>query len=148
MKDDLLHTPDVAKPSARERLQVARAAQAKREARATEEAESAELEKFDLIERFEKELHGRLGRAFEVVDLTALGEGFVVVKLGDQVHWRTFESSKMNAMDTDVFVVPCVVHPSIDEYRKVIVRRPFVATRCATALAGLYGVKSKDDLGK
>ncbi len=107
-----------------------------------------ELVQLELEERFEKELNGRKGQAFMIVDASDLGEGFVVVKLGEDVLWTAFMKSKQTAMDIDIFVTPCVVYPSVDDYRKLTKRRAFLADRCATALATLYGVKADEAAGK
>ena len=124
----------------RAKLAAARAAQAARDDAAAAEADAAELELFELVEKFEKEL-GREGRAFAVVDATDLGEGHIVLRLGEGVLWKTYAASKMNVVDTDAFVLPCVVHPTKEVYREIVMRRGFIADRCANALATLYGVK-------
>jgi hypothetical protein len=121
---------------------------AERDAAAAIEKEAAEIEALELEERFEKELAGRKDRDFVIVDVSDLGEGFVVLKLGEDVLWNTFKASKMNAVDTDCFVYPCVVHPTKDAYRLLAKRRAFVPERCAGALATLYGVKLKDESAK
>jgi heterodisulfide reductase subunit B len=132
-----------------EKLAAARAKQAEREAREKEEAEAAELARFELIERLEKETNGREGRDFAIVDVSHLGEGFVAVRLGEAVHFKTFSNSKMTEADVDAFVVPCLLYPADkDEYRKLIMRRPAVAIQCAGALAALFGVKAQADRGK
>ncbi len=142
---DVTATPEELGLTAREKLAKARARQAEREAKAAAEAEAAELERFELVERFERELNGREGREFTIVDVSALGEGFVVVKLGEDVLRKTFAASKMTEADIDAFVVPCVVHPSKEGYRKLVARRGWVADRCVLALSGLFGVKTKED---
>jgi len=131
-----------------EKLARYRAEKAKREARAAEEADAAELARFELVERLEKELGGLEGRAFAVVDVTDLGEGLIALKLGDAVLYKAFSESKVTVMDVAAFVSPCVVHPSLDEYKGIAMRRPAIAIRCATALSALYGVKLGDDQKK
>lgn len=148
--NDILYTPGdrvAATPSIRERLAAARAEAAKREEMRREEADAAELDRLELISRFEREL-GALGRAFVIVDLSDLGEGHVVLKLGEGSAWKAFTSSKMDAVDTEAFVLPCVVHPAKETYREIAMRRGFVSDRCALALSELFGVKRKDDAGK
>lgn len=131
-----------------ERLAAARASKAKRDASLEQEKQLSELEGLELEERFTTELNGRKGRAFMVVDATDLGEGHIVLKLGEDVLWNTFKASKMNVVDTDAFVCSCVVYPSVDAYRAVVKRRAFIGDRCASALATLYGVKAETDAGK
>ncbi|MBA2683809.1 MAG: hypothetical protein H0U66_04905 [Gemmatimonadaceae bacterium] len=98
-------------------------------------------------DKYEDEL-GPINRAFVIVDASDLGEGFVVLKLGLDVQWNAFKASKMNVVDTDMFVAPCVVHPTLDAYHALVKRRAFVADRCAGALATLFGVKQGDDAKK
>jgi hypothetical protein len=111
--------------------------------------ENAEIERLTLEEKFETELGGPVGRAFDIVDASGLGEGYVVLKLGEAALLNAFMSAKENdAVTTEAFVLPNVVHPTRDEYRKLVMRRPVIAARCAGALVELYGLKAKDDQGK
>lgn len=111
-------------------------------------AEAAELERLLLEEKLEKELGGPAGSMFAIVDVSELGEGCIAVKLGEDVHYATYKESKMNVVDTETFVLPNVVHPSKDDYRKIVARRPAIADRCALALAELYGIKLAVTAGK
>lgn len=134
--------------SVAERLAAKRAEAAKREVARQAERDAAELVKLDLEERFEKELNGHKGQAFMIVDVSDLGEGHIVVRLGEDVLFNAFKASKMNVVDIDAFVTPCVVYPSIDQYRQTVKRRAFIADRCANALGTLYGIKAEADAGK
>lgn len=134
--------------SVAEQLAEARQRKRDREAAAQADRDAAELEKLQLEERFEKELSGKVGKDFAIVDCSDLGKGFVVVKLGLDVHWKTFKSSKMDEVDVDSFVSPNVVHPSKDEFRKLVHERPAVGDRCAVELSHLFGLKRKEDEGK
>lgn len=145
--NDVTEVPADAPGSARDRLAIARKKAAKREEVLAAEADSAELERLELVEKFEQEL-GRDGRDFAVVDVSDLGEGHVVVKLGEPVLYKAFTNSKMTEMDIDAFVFPCVVHPTKDVYRKLAVRRPGAVQRCLLALSKLYGLKVGDDQKK
>ena len=131
-----------------ERLAAARVIKAARDVAIEGERQLAELQGLELEERFTKELGGRRGVAFMIVDASDLGEGHVVIKLGEDVLWNTFKASKMNVVDTDSFVCSCVVHPTVDAYRSIVKRRAFIGDRCASALATLYGVKAETDAGK
>lgn len=131
-----------------EQLARYRDAKAKREELERLEKDANELARFQLVDRLESELHGKEGRDFAIVDLTKYGEGFIAVKLGEAVHWKSYSASKMNEVDTEVFVIPNLVHPSKEEYRKIVMRRPFAADRSATALADLYGVDLQARTGK
>lgn len=122
---------------------------ADREAARKVENTAAEIERLTLEEKFEAELGGAVGRTFAMVDVSGLGEGFVVLKLGEAALLNAFMAAKDNdAVTTEAFVLPNVVHPARDEYRKLVMRRPVVAARCAGALVELYGLKAKDDQGK
>lgn len=150
----VLATPAPAAPPApstktvAERLAEKRANAAKRELAAQAAREAAELERLELEERFEVELQGRKGQAFAIVDASELGEGHIVVRLGDDVIFNAFKASKMNVVDVETFVAPCLVHPSLDAYRAIAKRRPQIAERCAAALGALYGVKTEAEAGK
>lgn len=128
-------------------LAALRKKKAEREAGKDKARQKAELERLRLEDRFEEEIGG-LGRDFCIVDVSDLDEGFVVLKRGEPVLWTTFKKSKMNEVDTEGFVLPSVVHPTKDDYRKLVMKRPFVAERCANEVAKLYGVKVKEDEGK
>ncbi len=131
-----------------ERLAAKRKDAAKREEAVQAERDAAELAKLELEERFEKELGGRKGQAFMIVDASDLGEGHIVLKLGEDVLFNAFKASKMNVVDTEMFVVPCLAYPAVDEYRKITKRRAFIADRCASALGVLYGVRTEAEAGK
>jgi hypothetical protein len=135
-------TPAPADPAAR--LAELRNRKAAREQKIEAEKQAAELARLELEEKYEKEL-GPLGREFAIVDCSDQGDGFVVMKRGEDVLWNAFKASKMGVVDTEAFVLPCVVSPSTDDYRKLVKRRPFVADRCAGELATLFGVKLKAD---
>lgn len=130
------------------RVAAARAKRAARERASDDAAKLAEVQYEDLVDRFERELSGKLHEAFEIVDCTSFGEGFIVVKLGDTTALRTFQASKMTAMDTDAFVTPYVVHPSKEEYRRIAMRRELVPARVGATLADLFGAKASVDAGK
>jgi hypothetical protein len=141
-------SPAPSGPTLLERLAAKRADAAKREIARQADRDAAELERLELEERFERELRGRKGQAFMIVDASDLGEGHVVVKLGEDVLFTSFTKSKMNVVDVDAFVTPCVVYPSLDQYRQIVKRRAFIGDRCASALGTLYGVKAAEDAGK
>jgi hypothetical protein len=117
---------------------------AQREASRAKERAAADLERLELEDKFEEDI-GPIGREFTIVDCSDTGDGFIVLKLGLDVQWNTFLASKMNAQDLDTFVVPCLLHPSVDQYRAIVKKRGAIAPRCGTALATLYGVRDKED---
>lgn len=144
---DLLATPNDVAANPRDRLARARAAASARAAKREAEREAAELERLELEAKYEGEI-GPIDRAFVIVDASDLGEGFIVLRLGEGVLWKTFSTSKMDVVDVETFVLPNVVHPSRETYREIVMRRGFLADRCATSLAKLYGVKRETDAGK
>lgn len=135
-------------PSHAERLTLAREARAARERKDAELAELAEIEREELIARFERETKGKHGKAFAVVDLTETQDGFVVVTLGEDVVWKTYQKSKLDEMALDAFIVSNLAHPSKDAYHKIIAERPAYADRVGNALAALYGFRLEALQGK
>lgn len=129
------------------RLEELQKRQAEREKKRELEADEKELERAELVDKFETEL-GPIGREFQIVDATALGEGFIVVKLGTEVGWKKFQNSKVTEVDVRNFVLPCVAHPEKEKYDEIVTRRPALANRCANALATLHGAKLNDEAGK
>lgn len=105
------------------------------------------VEEMELEVRFDGELGSR-GTMFELVDSGDLDEGFIVVKLGPEVLWKRFTSSKTTNEDVHELVRPCVVHPSPAKYDEIVARRPALGVRAANALATLFGVKSETNAGK
>ncbi len=128
----------------RTRLAELRAAKEQREAMRAESAITREAEVLELESRFEGDL-GERGAAFEIV---TSADGPIVLKLPEAVLTTRFLESKVTAADVHDFVMPCVVHPSKDDYRAIIAKRPLVANRCATALLSLAGAKKESDAGK
>jgi len=138
---------------ASDRIAELREAKAKRDAAREEKEEKAnELEYLELEAKFDAEL-GPRGRAFEIINATSLGEGFIVLKLGSGILWRNFEKALQkkdgpSVVDVESLIIPNLVHPSPEKYRQIVMDRPFVADRCASALGDLYGVKAEHDKGK
>ncbi len=141
-------SPEAGNVSVQDRLAARRVEQERRDAAAQEAADRAELARFDLRDKFEKETGGTVNKDFVIIDASELGEGHIVLKLGPSVLWKTFQASKMGLTDMDSFVVPCLLHPTKDEYREIVTRRQLIADTCTTALAGLYGFKAKVDKEK
>jgi len=121
---------------------------AERDAANEAAAVSARIERLELEEKFAEKLGGDVDKAFCIVDVSDLGEGFVVLKLGSDVEFSAFKASKMNVVDIDTFVAPNIVHPSLDAYRTLAKRRGAFPDRCVMALSGLYGYRAKEDAGK
>lgn len=109
--------------------------------------QKAELELLEIVDKYETEI-GPRGQRFQVIDATALGEGLIVLKLGEEVLWKRYTASKMTDADTFDFVFPCVVHPAKELFAEIVSRRGAIAGRCAKALGELYGLKFKEEEGK
>lgn len=125
------------------------AAKAERERKRIEEKDALELELLELEEKYESEL-GPVGRKFLILDLTELGEGFVVLKQGETVVYKRYSEAK-NKTDKEVeeYVLPCLVHPTTEKFLEIVnTRYPEVLYRCAHAVNRLFGKKSEDDMGK
>jgi hypothetical protein len=115
-------------------------------ARATGQRASA-LERLRLESRFERDA-GPEGQAFNIVDATDTGDGFLVVTLGDSIDWTRFKASKMTDADTYDFVIGNIAIPDVEAFKRTIATKPFIADRCANALSKLYGFKAEQDEGK
>lgn len=115
-------------------------ARQRREAADEQRRLDAELERLDLVERFEKELGGPEGQQFAIYDATGLGEGFFVVKLGPSVLWKTYWDSKMSDVDKCDLVSQCIVHPSKEDYLAARGRRMAIDTVLVTYLGRLNGL--------
>lgn len=134
-------------PTASDRFEELLAQKAEREkARAAAKAARA-VEELELETRFDGEL-GPRGSQFEIIDSGDLGEGFLVVKLGEEVLWKRFTASKMTSEDANQLVRPCIVYPAKEKYDEITARRGALVNRCANALATLYGVQTEVSAGK
>lgn len=132
------------------RLAAARAAKEAKDAARAAAAEVRELELLELEAKLEDELGGARGEAFEIVSTL---EGLVAVKLGAAVLHTRFEAAvakEETVSDRTIhdYVFPCLAHPAPDAYLAMVAKRPAIASRCANALATLYGAKSGADRAK
>lgn len=117
------------------------AAKRRKEAAEEERKLDADVERLDLVERFEKELGGEEGQQFAILDMTKRGEGFFVVKLGPSILWKTYWDSKMNEVDRSDLVGACIVHPSKDEYLAARGRRQGIDAELTKLLGALNGLQ-------
>lgn len=106
-----------------------------------------EEQKLELELKYEEEL-GPRGSMFDMLDLTNIGEGFIVLKLAEGVVHNKFIASKQTEVDLDNFIRPSVVHPAKEVYAAIMQRRPGVAHQCANVLLSLYGLKANEDAKK
>lgn len=108
----------------------------------------AEYERCELAERFEKELGGREGEQFAILDETSCGEGFFVVKLGPSILWKTYWDSKMNDVDRCDLVTNCIVHPTKEHYLAARGRRQGIDAELTKLIGKLNGLRIGADEGK
>lgn len=130
-----------------ERREAAIAAMAKIAADRAAKAAEDETVLLELEVKYTGELGAR-GAFFEILDLTSLAAGFVVVKRGDSVVHKRFHGSKREDQDIEAYVLPNVVYPTTDEFRAIANALPNVLGRAAMAVDRLYGAKNADDAGK
>lgn len=148
--------------------------QAKEEARQEERKAaraSAQLERLEIIDRFEAEL-GPREREFVLVPLLNLGEGFIVLKRPTAASHKKFMTAWEKAKDkgrpveeTDVkeYVAPCVVHAgksalgaepaarkieARQEYLRIANERPAVPMMCAGRMIDMVKADEEEDAGK
>lgn len=134
-----------------EELALAEQAEEVREKMRADARARARLEFLTLKSKYEREL-GPIGQEFQIVDASELGEGFIVLRRGEEVLWKRYSKllakESETAADTRDFVLPCIEHPAKEKYDEIVARRAFIADRCANALSSLYGVKHRKEEGK
>lgn len=141
------------------KLAALRARRAERDAAAEREEKEREILSLELEERFEKELGGRLGEKFVVVQ--AGHRGPIVLKLGANVLHKQFNGTiddnqkKGYGGKTGIteeacskFVKPCVAYPDVKEFQSIVEELPGVLYRCAGQLAALYDADRAAARGK
>jgi hypothetical protein len=136
-------------PTVEERLALAREAKEKREIEAIAAAKVRELEALELEEQFSKS-HGTRGVDF---DLLTTSEGTVVLELGPALIFKRLRAKliERDAIDDESaqqFVQPCVVHPPIPEFLRMVNKRPGILVSLTDVLTSLYMAKEKDIRGK
>lgn len=146
--EEIIAAPGDVTTSLADRLERARKRKDDRAKLEADERATAEVERSELAERFEKELNGREGRDFAIVDFSEYGEGCVVVKLGPMALFKSYMASEKTEMHTDAFITPCVVYPSVDRVRAMVAKRMWLGTRITNALAILNGIEDASQKGK
>lgn len=135
----------------KKRVAEMREAKAKRAEEAEAKALSDELVEGELELKFEKDLAGTRGVAFEIIGTP---DGFIVVKLGEWVHYKRFMASKRDASgiplaeDMVTFALANLVYPDREKFLAITNRYGAVATRCSNAIAAMHQGRNKDDEGK
>lgn len=129
-------------------------AEAKAQAR-EEEAKLRELALLELTEKLEEE-HGGAG---EVVVIDGGEAGPIGMKLGAAVlykQWRSSIDKNQKKLGTDgitleacqIFVTPCVLHPTKELFGQVVEKFPGLLYVCANALEALYTARNVNDRSK
>lgn len=124
-----------------------KAAKSAREEERKAKRAAIELQSFELVEKYEKEI-GAEGVDFALVDLSDLLESPIVVKRGPSVTYKTFINSQITAEDVDQFVASSLVFPDVETFLTVAKKFGAVPNRCATALTKLHGFKVEQDAKK
>lgn len=130
-----------------DRLAAVRAAKEAKAKAAAEVAAEREIEEFELEERFEKELGGKRGERFAILDFDGDG-GFVVLARGAPVLYKRFVESKVEAGDISTFVLPQVVHPEKDVFKERANELYGMWAACANALSDLHKLRAVKIKGK
>jgi hypothetical protein len=137
---------------ANDKLAALRAAKAELDQKRQAEADDREVALLELELKLEADI-GPRGHDWEIVEDDGHGEGPIAVQLGASVLQKRFEaelsSGKLKTSeDFESYVLPCIVFPEKDKVQAIFDKRPFLITRCANALAILYGVARGDAAGK
>lgn len=129
---------------------------ARKKAREEKQAASApdlELVRLRLEDKYETEL-GPQGKAFAIVEIKPVDtHPYLVVKVPEtaSVIYKRFAGipqDKLTPEDLDALVAPCVVHPSLDEWRGVVAKRPGNLMTASGVVLALLGVDNGIELGK
>jgi len=125
-------------------------------ARADREAKSQELKQahadlcLELDAKYSSEL-GKRGRDWEMVNEVenSCDEGPIVVKMGDPVHHKLWQSKPgASPEDSFAYVKFMVVHPEPAAFAVIAVRRPELLLRVVIACNQLFGQNRAITLGK
>lgn len=109
----------------------------------------AKVERARLAFKYSRELGGAEGSAFFIHDTGDLGEGMVVVKLGDALRWQSFlDVEKPTDADRHDLLEACVVHPTREQFQTLVAKRKALYLELANRLGALYGLKIRSDEGK
>lgn len=96
------------------------------------------------------ELEAKLEKEHGVGNFAVLhtSDGVVAIALGMAVLHTKFMDTEHTAMDIDQYVSPCVVYPTMDEYRILASRKPGLPNLLAIKLMAIYQGHAKDEAGK
>lgn len=106
------------------------------------ELASAELERAELIEKFENE-HGSVGQGIAVLEAPS-GE-LIIVKKPKSATYRKFQDSKASTSEAFAALVkPCVVHPAAERYAELLEEYPAMLLRLSKAVTSLAGFRDDE----
>lgn len=106
-----------------------------------------ELEKEELIAKFEREL-GPRGSEFQILDTRLPGDPLVVIKRPQKVQWTKWEQSKQTPVDKYDLVAPSVVHPSVEAFGDLLQKRAGIETTITNLMAPMMGLFEAEEAGK
>lgn len=99
----------------------------------------------EALDKFEREV-GRIGTEIQIVRSSV---GAVIVKRPHMATYRKWQASLTRDSDDPGadeinLVRPNVLHPSKEEFDRLIERQPFLLSRCTSAVCELAGVRKKE----
>jgi hypothetical protein len=129
-----------------EKLRLAREGRAKREDEARQRAEAVELEALELEEKYTAEL-GPRGVKFDMVTNDV---GVFVVKLGEFVAHKRFNSKGDEVSEEDVFalVTPSLIYPPAITALPLLRTHAGIAWDLALAMQRMYRARKETRAGK
>ena len=90
----------------------------------------------------------RLQYGAKKIAIVQTDEGAIVLHRADPIKFKRFqEKADVKVDDIEQLVRPCIKHPALPVYDKMIADYPGLITRCGEVVAHLAGVR-KDDLAK
>lgn len=94
-----------------------------------------------------EEEYGAVGSRIAVVQTDL---GMVIVKRPNALHWRRFQDKgdKIKSQDFEQLVRPCLVHPDVSAFERILEELPATLIHFADAVATLAGARSKEVAGK
>jgi hypothetical protein len=119
---------------------------------------SEERDLAELVEREERELkdreaiaaaeaeHGPLRKRIAAVHTDL---GVVILKRSNPLMFRRFQDAgTLKSEHLDKLVRPCVVHPDLPTFDRILEELPATLLRCANAVSELAGVRAEEVTGK
>lgn len=92
------------------------------------------------------EKHGPVGQQIALVK-TRLGT--IILKRSNATLFKRYiDKGKFDTDDLDKLTRPCLVHPTVAEFDRIILELPATLTRCADRVAVLAGFRKDEIAGK